>query len=317
MNIKTLILRSVAPVAFAAMSLHALGCIAGPSESGLTEEDFLGHAQLGIAGDPGTTNHYDIGCFLDHATQQWLRDASADALVDQTGTITSTSLLATAIPRYLNIDCRQQMVELLVGCAFDSTQSAHYSPVSTSVVTVSGELGYAPQWMYAGLTTDEKELVTACMLQRLNPQNFPIPVLLERPSQPNATTDYPLHESEAWGNLFDSTNPLNPSHDPNLPNLPLAVPFNIFSCDGGDQPSICIEEIYSDGSFSPPIPWTTGLTDMRTCYFNFNDCLWRQMGECATACAGKEKSYSSCAAWDNRLRSRIRNDGSACGIPLY
>jgi hypothetical protein len=306
MNIKTSILRSVAPVAFTAMSLHALGCIAGPSESGLTEEDFLGTVELGVGGDPGTENHYDIGCFLDHGTQQTFRSLAAGAL---TGV---KSRLPTAALAYLPAanatgdlaGCRQQALDILVECALGPGQEA-VDP--QTLETHTGELNWAPDWTTRALTTDEKELVTACMLQRLNPQGVSIAVLLERPSAPNTTADYPLHESETWGNLFDSTIPLNPTRDPNLPTV---VPFDIYSCDGGDRPSICEVDTNSVIAYDP------NVTPLRTCYFNSVDCSWNTLGACLTSCPYNPYDPTQCDAWDNRLRSRLRDDGSSCGIPI-
>lgn len=301
MKLSTSIFRSLAPVAFSAMSLHALGCLAGPSESGLTEEDFLGSAELGVGGDPGTTNHYDVGCFLDHVTQQWLRNRGVDPLVDQHGFVSGTNALDAAVPKFANVDCRRQMIELVAECALGSSQSVSDSTPSGEITTM-GRLGYASQWTSRALTRDEKELVTACMLQRLNPYGVVIPVLLEQPDAQDATTDYDYRESEAWGNLFDSTVPLNPTKDP---AYPYETAFAAYSCKINSQPRLCTVS----GSV---VPWSPVNHVIRACYFNDEECKWIALGGCTEECVEDPNYPEACNAWGNRLRTRARDDGSLC-----
>ncbi len=297
MKLSTTILRSTAPLAFAVMGLHALGCMVGPSESGLTEEDFLGNAELGIAGDPGTSNHYNLDCFWDHGIQQTFRDLAAGPIVDENGELPEMPYMPEEASGTWAV-CRATMLELLVDCALNSSAQAidtfdtrHYP----------GSRGYASAWTTRGLTTDEKERVTACMLQRLNPHGVVIPILLESPSAPNTTTDYPLHESEAWGNLFDSTVTLHPTPN-HVP--PTTAAFAAYACKIGEMPTYCDE-----GSI---IPWNLDYTMMRTCYYNDNACRWIAIGACPTSCP-TALGTAGCEAWDNRLRVRGRDDGSLCG----
>lgn len=304
MKLSTTILRSTAPLAFAVMGLHALGCMVGPSESGLTEEDFLGHAELGIAGDPGTTNHYDVDCFLDHGVQQTFRDLAAQAIVGPEG---GTRLPAMPFMPAENATgtlagCRMEMFELLVECAFGPGTILEDGE---SGKTREGALGYAPDWMSRALSTQEKELVTACMLQRLNPHGVSINILLERAAGPHPTTDYPVRESEAWGNLFDSAVALNPTRDPALPTN---LAFNAYACDAGDKPTYCENE-------GELVTYSIENALMRTCYFNASDCGWTTLGACLTSCPYNPYNPTQCDAWSNRLRARARDDGSLCEAP--
>lgn len=301
MKLSTTILRSTAPLAFAVIGLNALGCMVGPSESGLTEEDFLSNAELGIAGDPGTSNHFNLDCFWDHGIQQTFRDLAVGPIVDENSEFPEMPYMPEDASGFW-AQCRVTMLELLVDCALDSSTLA--------IDTVGGRnfpggLGYASAWTTRGLTTDEKEKVTACMLQRLNPYGVVIPILLESPSAPNTTTDYPLHESEAWGNLFDSTVTLNPTPDHQPPST---AAFAAYSCKIGEMPTYC-----DDGSI---VPWNLEYTMMRTCYYNNNACHWITRGNCTTYCPVVSFSSDGCDAWDNRLRVRGRDDGSLCGTLL-
>lgn len=310
MNIKTSILRSVAPVAFAAISIHALGCIAGPSESGLTEEDFLGHAELGIGGDPGSTNHYEVACFWDHGTQQTFRDLAGNAIIDGEGTLPVMPYMENfpLQSQSMGVDCREQMLELLVTCALDDSQVALDQYTNT---TFNGHLGYAPDWTTRELTTDEKELVTACMLQRLNPFRIVLPVLLEKPDEPvdaALASQYSYEESEVWGNLFDSTVDLIPGKEDLTGSLPVAFPA--YGCEIDPQPSLC-----EDMSSGLPVPWATDCSPWRACMLGDGLCNLTRLGTCTSTCTDNVTAWL-CDAFDNRLRVRGIDNGSLGHTPL-
>lgn len=303
MKLSTSILRSTSPVLFAAMSLYGLGCIADPNEMGLDADELnVSQVEQGAGGDPGTTNHYSVACFQDHGVQQTFRELGAGPLVGTSPILPTMQYLPDDNASVPVTGCRQQALDMLIECALNEAQAVR-DPQTGFMHT--GALGFAPEWMTQALTTDQKELVTACMLQRLNPYGVTIPVVLEAPASPFTTTDYPLHESQAWGNLFDSTVTLNPTRNPTLPTY---VPFTAYACDEGDRPTFCDEE----GSI---VPWQLHYTLMRTCFFNDAVCDWTALGACTATCTTDPNDPGKCDAWDNRLRARARDDGSLCGIP--
>ena len=135
--------------------------------------------------------------------------------------------------------------------------------------------------------------MTACMIQRLNAFGIEMQILLytlpEFPADANALQMYPVPESQAWGNLFDSTVDLNPTHNPNRATLPA---FDAYVCrDVGLYDCEVADINYTLGRICDNGSTTCGLTHFEQCN---NQCPHADPG--------------LCSLWDRRMFSSTPDD---------
>ena len=232
MNLSSYILRSTSCVMFFAMSLYGLGCIAEP---GNTDEEHLGHAELGIAGDPTTQNHLRHYVLMNHGVQHSTRALGNGALVNAHNQLPSMPYMPAAYATGDLAGARVEFLEVLIGCALTSDQTV-IDPGHTLFIlngiavkkSYAGEIGLAPDWKTRALTTTEKKWVTACVLARTNRYGATINILLSGNHSAlnyRSGTTYTEAESSAWGNMFDSTTVLNTTN----PGA-VGLPFNAYIC---------------------------------------------------------------------------------------
>ncbi|MDI1478897.1 hypothetical protein [Polyangium sp. y55x31] len=240
----TSILRNAAGLVLVAMSIYGMGCAveAGDVHADLDEEN-LGEAVQGAAGYPGTLNHLRYQVLHNHGVQHTTRALGAAALANQSGLLTSMPYMPAPDATGPMAGARVEYLEILIGCALPAGTSvrdpAHITGylylfgTSTPLYRVyAGEIGLAPDWRTRGLTTVEKQLVTACVLQRTNRFGEEVEIMLEgnHPAITRTEADkllYPGIESRAWGNMFDSTIPLSTT---NSELDATDAPFNAYIC---------------------------------------------------------------------------------------
>ncbi len=283
-------LRHVSVALFVAATLHGAGCAEDPISPDVdADEDRIASAEQysGGGGDPGTHNHFRPECFWDHAFQQTARDLAQDAITDENGKLPEM--------RYLDMlrepTCRQEAVEILVGCALEPGVFVVDGEDEGRVY--EGELGFASNWVNGQLTKTEKERLTGCMLERLNAFGIEMSILVY--SEPDFTPDqealnmYPVTESQAWGNLFDSIVPLNPTHDPNILTRPA---FDAYVCqDPGLYDCTVASVMYTSG---------------RICDNNNASCGLIMMGACDNQCP--HGTANECDVWSGRTYARTPDD---------
>ncbi len=135
--------------------------------------------------------------------------------------------------------CRRNILKAVTQCALSGVHS-YVNPNNGSTVVLPGALivdasdlftssgwtmpalyfgmmGLAPDWMTRGLTTDEQERVSACVMARTNHSGATINVLLEGRApldhDPALRSQYPYFESTVWGNIFASTPSMHVCHN--------------------------------------------------------------------------------------------------------
>ncbi|HVK70158.1 MAG TPA: hypothetical protein VM694_37150 [Polyangium sp.] len=244
MNHPTSILRNAAGLVLVAMSIYGMGCAveAGDLHVDLDEEN-LGEAVQGAAGYPGTLNHLRYQVLHNHGVQHTTRVLGASALVNASGNLPAMPHMPAPNAAGRMVGARVEYLEILIGCALPAGTSVRDPGHIVGTITVlggtlpmyktyAGEIGLAPDWRTRGLNTREKELVTACVLQRTNRFGEQVEIMLEGNHPAIARTEadkllFPGVESRAWGNMFDSTMPLsttNPLVDAT------SAPFNAYIC---------------------------------------------------------------------------------------
>lgn len=289
-------LRHVTLALSIAAILHGAGCADEPDSSVMDAEEMrIRSAEQygGGGGDPGTHNHFRPKCFWDHSFQQTARDLSRNAITNVDGKLQQSPYL----DYLLDPSCRQEALEILVGCALKPGQTVVDGEDGGKIY--EGELGFAQDWTSYSLTTHEKEWLTGCMLERLNAFGREMSIYIYAPTYESADQDglilYPVTESQAWGNLFDSTVALNPTHDPYIPERP---PFEAYVCqESGLYTCTVAGEVY---------------TTYRICDNNTTNCGLQLVGPCDSLCP--HGASSLCDTWDNRMYSRTPDD-SMCDVP--
>lgn len=279
-------LRHVTLALSIASILHGAGCADEPgSQAPDAEEMRIGSAEQysGGGGDPGTHNHFRPRCFWDHSFQQTARDLSSDMLVNYDGKL--------PLMRYMDYledaSCRQEALEVLVGCALKPGQVVVDGEDHDAAY--EGELGFATDWPNRALTTNEKVMVTSCMIERLNAFGITMSILVYAPADYTPDQEwldkYSVTESQAWGNLFDSTVTLNPTHDPTITDRP---PFEAYVCqETGLYTCEVAGEMYTSG---------------RICDNGSATCGLLMIGSCDNFCP--HNSQELCDMWNQRMFAR-------------
>jgi|GEM_PF-4536647 len=108
----------------------------------------------------------------------------------------------------------RELLSYLVSCALPET-SLVYVPGPVPRRALPGGLGLAPDWRNRPLTQAEQELVSACLLARVNAFGVPVQLSLREASggsiHPSLNADnaerlaFPVYEGAFFGNVF--TNP--------------------------------------------------------------------------------------------------------------
>jgi len=258
-----------------ATTLYGMGCTAEPNELAADQDDSrIGTAEQysgGVGGDPGTHNHFRPKCFWDHGFQQTARDLALQPLTNSNKELPSMPFLPDPTD---GTECRQEALEILVGCALGEGE---FAVDPEDGMRYEGELGFAADWDDGVFDSEDKFRMTGCMIERLNAFGIEMSILIySEDLLPDQDTlyKYPVTESQAWGNLFDSTVPLNPTHDPNLPTDPA---FNAFVCrDPGLFECNVADRIYTSGRICEDGATNCGLHIMGTADCNFNpDPAWK------------------------------------------
>lgn len=265
-------------------TLYGMGCTTEAGDSaGNSAEDRLSSVEQGVGGDPGTHNHFRPKCFWDHAFQQTARDLALDAITNEEGKLPDMPYIGML----LDPECRQEAVEILVGCALEPGEFVFDGEDESRVY--EGELGFASNWVNGPLTKTEKERLTGCMLERLNAFGIEMSILVY--SHPDFTpvqdalNMYPVTESQAWGNLFDSTVTLNPTNDPSEPTLPA---FDAYVCQETGMYDCAVAGVM----------YTSG----RICDNNHASCGLIMMGQCDNLCP--HDTANECDIWSRRTYAR-------------
>ncbi|MDI1483598.1 hypothetical protein [Polyangium sp. y55x31] len=231
-------------------------------------------------------NGLETACFWDHDVQQALRDLGSGAIVDIDGSLPSMPNLP---PPGQADECRETILKDLVFCTLPEGDTAE-DPDDNSIY--KGGLGLAPGWRNGAFTTTEKEWVTACLMQHVNGLGAPIKIVLEGNHSSiyvdsAAAAAYPEKESTTWGNLFDSSVPLN------VPGVPPTYPaFTAYVCreEGLD----CDEDM-------------PAILNARFCDGAASLCGFSYQGSCSSACtaSGPGNNYWTCGGQTETIRSRM------------
>lgn len=233
---------------------------------------------------PNGANGTRPACFWAHGVQQALRTMGGAALDRGAGQMLSIPLTQ------VSQDCRE-VLRSAVECALTQDQSVQ-DPVTGELYT--GWWGLAPSWQSGTLDVDGRRYVTGCMVQRLNYYGTHVPILLEgnHPAiERNATfsSQYPIMESTAFGDLFSSTTPL----------LGILPAFNLYVCWEGLLPQSC-------GFLGLPLLGQRLCDDVPLCGLMV-------MGPCALSCA-QDDGYWKCRpgllspSWTQTVRVRLEAD---------
>jgi len=307
------LLRCASPFVFVGMSLYGLGCTIDPDQiGGDSEEAVLDRTQMGYGGDPGTINHLRPEVLHDHGVQQTVRDLGNVELVDTDGYLPEMPFLPSSNAIGELEGARVEFLETLIGCALPEgtfvTDPAHLvrSPENPRLATYKryhGQIGLAPAWRTRGLTTSEKQWLTACVLERTNRFGETVRIMLEGAHEAitfgeEAKSMFPALESRAWGNMFDSKRELsttNPAVDPR------SIAFDAYIC-------------HETSSCSTGIP---GL--LRQCDAE-DACGFQYVGACSeffAGCAafGRNVAHAGCATRDHAIRARLEEKEMFCEMP--
>jgi hypothetical protein len=307
-------IRSVTGLVLVAMSMYGMGCAleAGeldPSVAADPDGTELGVAEQGVGGYPGTHNHLRPRCHWDQGAQQTARNLANGPIANATNSMPAMPYMLPNNAAGEDAGCRREFLEVLVGCALDwgTFVVDNNDPVYFNEDFIgkyyAGEIGLAPEWSTRALTTTERQLVTACVLARVNRYGEEVDVLLEGNhtsiTHAQAVKDeYPALESSTWGNMFDSTVVLNPTRNPLLPS---PIGFKAYVCQ---ETATC----------------STGIAGMlRGC--DSDACGFNYVGNCddvATTCSARTttgtfgSSPAYCAGRSNKIRVRLREADMMC-----
>lgn len=288
-------------IAMGMFAMIGTGCAldAGDVDANLFDPSTLAaQGGPGSGGDPGIPNHLLPARFWDHAFQKTARDLGNGPIADTHGVMPAMPYMrANNAPGYEG--WRADLLGVMIGCAL------HYGTGimdSSAPIQYSGLVGLAPDWQYRALTEEEKQLVTGCMLARLNKFGDVVPILLEGlspaiPEDPQAQQLYPLPEASVWGNLFDSTVPLNPLA---LPADQNNVAFDAHVCDEGTVLTCGL-----------PI-WEYTLK--RVCDENYSNCGIIPSEETCDRTCPDAPSGTGCQFFKYRVRNRLKDKVNVCTI---
>ena len=119
-------------------------------------------------------------------------------------------LTQSALNSYaVNVNARAALT-YIVGCALPAGNSvtATYTEGGTQMqMTYNGEIGLAPSWTTTALTTTEQQLLSGCVLARVNLTGVAVTVSLRGPSTAlniagTEATAYPKQEGAFFGDIF-------------------------------------------------------------------------------------------------------------------
>ncbi|HEX2570119.1 MAG TPA: hypothetical protein VH877_11220 [Polyangia bacterium] len=110
-------------------------------------------------------------------------------------------------------DLARQLVRYAVGCALSPSQSFSFSWTDgTGTVhdeVYLGQLGLAPTWATAPLTSSGARWVSACLASRVNYYGTPVPISSRAPGVLTTSSSergtYAYEEGAFWGNVFGPT----------------------------------------------------------------------------------------------------------------
>ncbi|MDI3287801.1 hypothetical protein [Polyangium sp. 15x6] len=298
--------RNLINLGLVGMALYGMGCAL---EDAAVDPNLFDDPTLhGAGGEPNTGNTLLPGCLNDHGVQQTVRTLGAARLSSYLlDTLPSMPYMPAGDAAGTLAGCRREFLKVLVGCALPTGASVVDSndPIVIGTGTVTrkywGQIGLAPDWETRALTTEEKEFVTACVMARTNRFGEEIDILLDG-DHPEIEPDsalqltYPYVESTVWGNMFDSTVPLNPTHDPNHPTL---QPFNAHVCKN-----------YSD-STCPDAAFRVCDESDDCGFINHGPC---SLMNCIPILGGSVSA--SCTAWPNRITIYLTDHATVCPIPI-
>ena len=138
----------------------------------------------------------------------------------------STSNLAAIQEPSTAGDTTRMLLEYMVSCAFDETQSFDFTWTDGSNVvhneTYWGALGLAKSWSTKPISTFNQEWVSACLIARVNWYGVTVPLSARgatgglRITDPVELGSYNREEGAFWGNLFaESPHAYSCSYAPN------------------------------------------------------------------------------------------------------
>jgi hypothetical protein len=135
-----------------------------------------------------------------------------------------------ALAYQLSDPLTQSFMHYLVGCALDPSQSVSYEDkfAGGAVYTWPGELGLCPEWNWDKPSEQCQEVVSACLLARVNAFGVPVALRIQGHDSTGNAIDvtaaeaaaYPWREGSFYGNVFGQSN--------------LATGVDIFVDDNGE-----------------------------------------------------------------------------------
>ncbi len=119
------------------------------------------------------------------------------------GNVTLTASVASG---WAVTEARRGTLSYLYGCAMPSGSTMSYNNGFTQY-TLVGSLGLAPSWTTGALTVDQQQLVSSCVLSRVNYYGQAVSISARGASAALATTpaevsDYYLDEGAFYGNII-------------------------------------------------------------------------------------------------------------------
>jgi hypothetical protein len=141
----------------------------------------------------------------------------------------------------------RDVFSLVVSCAVPSNITL-VATVNGAAVDFPGEVGLAPQWLFARLDRTGQRWVSACMFARVNADAVLIPISMRGPHSGLATSaeeraTWSLEEGAFFGNAFG----------------PLSAPLQAFACRGKDKAAGDTGEL-ADRQCAAPDPAHPGFT---------------------------------------------------------
>jgi hypothetical protein len=92
----------------------------------------------------------------------------------------------------------------VVRCALPGSTSIRVKDYKGALITLTGEIGFAPEWADGQCSTTCEEKVSACLMSLTNSSGNHIDVELSAPFTVGTGHDYPYQEAAFYGNVFSS-----------------------------------------------------------------------------------------------------------------
>jgi len=181
----------------------------------------------------------------------------------QGGIYNPAMLTPTTMAGMTNTANRQATAVYVIGCALATGHNIVYNSV-----TYQGAIGLADNWTSGSLTTAQQQLVTSCVLSRVNYFARTVEISVRGPISPqydNTTTElanYTGEEGAFWGNIFVSTGTIN-------------------ACEGVDETANPSWGNFVSRVCAEPDPNNPGYTL----------CGFVNHGSCTTACTDDSAGY--------------------------